>query len=80
MFYRKPREHHKHLKSTSLLERLNQEFKRRTHSVRIFTDEACRPRLIRAIAVEQHEEWMDGSRCLIMEPLRESRKPSTTRT
>jgi hypothetical protein len=36
--------------------------------------------LIRTIAVEQHEEWMDGSRCLIMEPLRESRKPSTTRT
>jgi putative transposase len=76
VFYRMPREHHKHLKSTNLLERLNQEFKRRTHIVRIFTDEACCLRLIRALAVEQHEEWMDGSRYLNMEPLRESRKPS----
>ena len=80
VFYRMPREHHKHLKSTNLLERLNQEFKRRTHIVRIFTDEACCLRLIRALAVEQHEEWMDGSRYLNMEPLRESRKPSTTHT
>lgn len=75
-FYRLPREHHKHLKSTNLIERLNQELKRRTHIVRIFTDEACCLRLIRALAVEQHEEWMDGSRYLSMEPLRESRKPS----
>ena len=55
-FYRLPREHHKHLKSTNLIERLNQELKRRTHIVRIFTDEACCLRLIRALAVEQHEE------------------------
>jgi putative transposase len=30
-FYRLPRQHHKHLKSTNLLERLNEEIKRRTH-------------------------------------------------
>ena len=30
------REHHKHLKWTSPLERLNEEIKRRTHVVRIF--------------------------------------------
>jgi hypothetical protein len=30
----------------------------------------------RALAVETHEEWIDGSRYLIMEPLRELlRKP-----
>ena len=29
-FYRRPRQHHKHLKSTNMLERLNQELKRRT--------------------------------------------------
>src|SRR4029077_4076247 len=34
-FYRLPREHHKHLKSTNMLERLNQELKRRTHVIRI---------------------------------------------
>jgi putative transposase len=73
-FYRLPRSHHKHLKSTNLLERLNQEIKRRTHVVRIFTDEACCLRLIRALAVETHEEWIDANRYLNMEPLREALK------
>jgi putative transposase len=35
-FYRLPKEHHKHLKSTNVLERLNQELKRRTQVIRIF--------------------------------------------
>ncbi len=35
-FYRLPRQHHKHLKSTNMLEHLNEEIKRRTHVVRIF--------------------------------------------
>lgn len=35
-FYHLPRRHHKHLKSTNMLERLNEEIKRRTHVVRIF--------------------------------------------
>ena len=35
-FYRLPRQHHKHLKSTNMLERLNAEIKRRTRVVRIF--------------------------------------------
>ena len=34
-FYRLPRQHHKHLKSTNMLERLNEEIRRRTHVVRI---------------------------------------------
>ena len=37
-FYRLPRQHHKHLKSTNMLERLDEEIKRRTHVVRIFPD------------------------------------------
>jgi transposase-like protein len=36
-FYRLPREHHKHLRSTNMLERLNQKIKRRTHIIRIET-------------------------------------------
>ena len=75
-FYRSPREHHKHLKSTNLLERLNQELKRRTHVVRIFPNEASCLRLIRALACEQHEEWLDGPVYLDMQPLREQLKPS----
>lgn len=75
-FYRSPREHHKHLKSTNLLERLNQELKRRTHVVRIFPNEASCLRLIRALACEPHEEWLDGPVYLDMQPLREALKPS----
>ena len=70
-FYRLPVAHHKHLKSTNLLERFNQEIKRRTLVVRIFPDEASCLRLIRAVASEQHEEWMEGSRYLNTDLLRE---------
>ena len=75
-FYRQPREHHKHLKSTNLLERLNQEIKRRTHVVRIFPNERSCLRLIRALAAEQHEEWLHGPVYLDMQPLKDQLKPS----
>lgn len=77
-FYRLPLAHHKHLKSTNLLERFNQEIKRRTLVVRIFPDEASCLRLVRAVAAEQHEEWMEGSRYLNADLLREQIKPMTT--
>jgi len=75
-FYRQPREHHKHIKSTNMLERLNQELKRRTHVIRIFPNEASCLRLIRALPSEQHEEWLHGPVYLDMQPLRDSLKPS----
>jgi putative transposase len=74
-FYRLPVTHHKHMKSTNLLERFNQEIKRRTLVVRIFPDEASCLRLVRAVAAEQHEEWMEGSRYLNAALLREQIKP-----
>ncbi len=89
-FYRLPHTHHKHLKSTNLLERFNQELKRRSlvvrmlpapsgaalraacgrlsRSARIPNDASCL-RLIRALASEQHEEWLDGARYLDIQPL-----------
>jgi putative transposase len=73
-FYRLPLAHHKHLKSTNMLERYNEEIKRRTHVVRIFPNEASCLRLIRALAVETHEEWLEGPRYLDMEQLREQLK------
>jgi putative transposase len=63
------------LKSTNLLERFNQEIKRRTLVVRIIPDEASCLRLIRAVASEQHEAWMEGSRYLNADLLREQIKP-----
>lgn len=73
-FYRLPRAHHKHLKSTNLLERLNQEIKRRTLVVRIFPTADSALRLIRALAVEIHEDWIEQHRYLNMELLREQKK------
>jgi transposase-like protein len=73
-FYRLPRQHHKHLKSTNMLERLNQELKRRTLVVRIFPNEASCIRLIRALAAEVHEDWLEEHRYLNMEALKEQMK------
>ena len=61
-FYRLPRQHHKNLKSTNLLERLNEEIKRRTLVVRIFPNTAACLRLVRALAVEMHENWIEATR------------------
>ena len=72
--YRLTKEHHKHLKSTNVLERLNQELKRRTQVIRIFPNEASSLRLLRALAVEIHEDWLETPRYLNMEALREQRK------
>ena len=73
-FYCLPQPHHKHLKSTNMLERLNEEIKRRTRVVRIFPSTESCLRLIRALAVETHEEWLEGTRYLNMELLREHKK------
>jgi putative transposase len=73
-FYRLPRAHHKHLKSTNMLERLNEEIKRRTHVVRIFPNASSALRLIRALAVETHEEWIEATRYLDMQLLQEHKK------
>ena len=73
-FYRLPRQHHKHLKSTNMLERLNEEIKRRTRVVRIFPNPESCLRLVRALCVETHEAWLEDSRYLNMTLLAEQRK------
>jgi putative transposase len=73
-YYRLPLAHHKHMKSTNMLERLNQEIKRRTHVVRIFPNTESCLRLVRALAVEMHENWLEGTRYLNMQHLAEHKK------
>lgn len=73
-FYSFPVQHHKHLKSTNMLERLMEEIKRRTNVVRIFPNTPSCLRLIRALAVEMHENWIEAVRYLNMEYLREHKK------
>lgn len=78
-FYRLPREHHKHLKSTNMLERLNEELKRRTHVVRIFPNAESCLRLTRALAAEIHEDWIEATRYLNMGILKEHKKQALLR-
>jgi putative transposase len=73
-FYRLPRQHHKHMKSTNMLERLNEEIQRRTRVVRIFPNTESCLRLIRALVVETHEDWAEGTRYLNMDLLQEHKK------
>ncbi|MCO5069176.1 MAG: IS256 family transposase [Kiritimatiellae bacterium] len=73
-YYRWPLAHHKHLKSTNMLERINEELKRRSHVVRIFPHPESCLRLMRALAVEIHEGWIEQHRYLNMELLREHKK------
>ena len=73
-FYSLPRQHHKHLKSTNMLERLNEEIKRRTRVVRIFPNAASCLRLVRALCAETHEGWLEDHRYLNMEYLKEQKK------
>jgi transposase-like protein len=73
-YYRLPFRHHRHLKSTNMLERFNEEIKRRTHVVRIFPNEASCLRLVRALAVEQHERWQEDHRYLNMAFLKEQQR------
>ena len=78
-FYRLPAEHHKHMKSTNMLERLNEELKRRTLVVRIFPNAASCLRLVRALAAEIHEDWIEATRYLNMELLEERKREQLRR-
>ena len=73
-FYQLPLQHHKHMKSTNVLERMNQEIKRRTRVVRIFPNRDSCTRLICALVVEMHEGWLEESRYLNMRLLQEQKK------
>lgn len=73
-FFCLPRQHHKHMKSTNMLERLNEEIRRRTFVVRIFPNSQSCLRLVRALAVETNENWMEANRYINMDDLREHKK------
>jgi transposase-like protein len=73
-FYRLPRLHHRHMKSTNMIERLNEELRRRTRVVRIFPNAASCLRLTRALCAETHEAWLEDNRYINMDLLREERK------
>ena len=62
-----------------MLERLNKEIKRRTHVVRLFPNlESCL-RLVRTLAVETHENWLEQHRYLNIDDRREHKKETLRR-
>lgn len=52
-----PFEHRKKMKSTNMLERLNQEIKRRSKVIRIFPNESSCLRLVTSLCQETSENW-----------------------
>jgi transposase-like protein len=48
------------MKSTNMLERFNQELKRRSRVIRIFPNEESCLRLMGTMCIEQSEEWETG--------------------
>lgn len=57
--YQLPKPHRQRMKSTNMLERLNQEIKRRTRVIRIFPNEQSCIRLVASLVMETAEEWME---------------------
>lgn len=73
-YFRLPLAHRKHMKSTNMLERLNEEIRRRTSVVRIFPNAQSCLRLVRALCVETHEAWLEAHIYLNMQILKERKK------
>ena len=57
--YALPASHRKKMRTTNLLERQNQELKRRTRVVRVFPHEQSCLRLVTALLMETNQEWME---------------------
>lgn len=55
------------MRTTNMLERFNEEIKRRTRVVRIFPNDDAAIRLITALAAEQTEEWLASRKYLDMD-------------
>lgn len=65
--YALPERHRKRMRTTNMVERLNEEFRRRTRVIRVFPNEASCVRMVSALAIEANEEWMER-KYLDMEP------------
>ena len=67
-----PSQHWKKVWSTNLLERVNEEIKRRTRVVGIFPNDAAIERLVGAVLLEQDEHWqLEGRRMFSAESMAE---------
>jgi len=63
-YYEFPPEHWKKIRTNNASERLNQEIKRRTSIARLFPNVESVLRLVTAVVVEIHEDWISGRKYL----------------
>ena len=54
-----PEHHRRRMRTTNMVERFNEELRRRTRVIRIFPNEAACVRLAAAMAMDMNDEWMD---------------------
>ena len=69
-----PEKYHRRLRTTNMVERLNEEIRRREKVLRIFPNEESAFRLLGALLAEQHELWSTGRKYLNMDDYRQWRK------
>ena len=62
-----PKAHWRKIWSTNPLERVNKEIKRRSRVVGIFPNSAAAIRLVGAILLDMHDEWIAGDRRYLSE-------------
>jgi putative transposase len=63
-FYQFPQDHWKKIRTNNASERLNQEIKRRTQVARLFPNIDSCIRLVTAVIMEIHEDWITGRKYL----------------
>lgn len=66
-FFDFPESHWKRIRTVNIIERINQEQKRRTKAVRLFPNVESCERLVVTIAMRIHEEWAVGNRYVTMD-------------
>lgn len=62
-----PQPHHRKIASTNPLERVHKEIKRRANVVGIFPDDAAVVRLVGAVLLEVHDDWVTSDRRYLSE-------------
>lgn len=62
-----PAKYRRRLRTTNMLERINEELRRRERVIRIFPNNDSALRMIGALLVEQHEQWLSGKRYFDMD-------------
>jgi putative transposase len=65
-FFDFPKEHWRKIRTNNLMERMNQEQKRRTRTVRLFPSVESCERLVISIGMRIHEEWASGKKYLTL--------------